>query len=115
MGLVVRAYRKVMRAQQREPGSDEERWQHPGEASLAFTPSEDYHFSFFEQSDWLAATRLSRSPGGLPFLSTFSNTAEGSDLLPDDRRVCCHDAPRFVTRGTTVGSPDRRSRANRET
>lgn len=40
-----------------------------------FTSSEDYRFSFFDQSDRLAATRLFQSSGGLPFLSIFSNTA----------------------------------------
>jgi len=40
------------------------------------------------QSAWLAATRAAQSSGGLPRPSIFSNTAYGSDLLPDDRRVC---------------------------
>ena len=44
-------------------------------AFIAFPPPEDYRFSFFEKSDRLAATRLSQSSGGLPFLSIFSNTA----------------------------------------
>jgi hypothetical protein len=40
------------------------------------------------QSCLLACTNALQSSGGFPRPSIFSDTAYGSDLLPEDRRVC---------------------------
>ena len=47
-----------------------------------------WRLNYLRQSCWLAASKANQSLGGLPRFSIFWKTAYGSDLPPEERKVC---------------------------